>query len=170
MPDLDVAQLKITYVTIAGIRPFVPVSIATYRVFGHWGWIYGWGIWTGIMVPMSVIIGWLPAAAMSLGYASHLLGDACTKSGIPLLYPKRQKWHLLPKRWRVTTGSGIEEVLFVLFVLFVVPVFVFEVTHELFILWLKSRFLSYKYRNSIIDFWIVNAIHNLHLQRGWPIV
>ncbi len=35
IPDLDAAQSKIKYFTIAGIRPFVPVSIVIHRAFGH---------------------------------------------------------------------------------------------------------------------------------------
>ena len=47
-----------------------------------------------------------------LGYASHLLGDASTRSGIPLLYPLPERYHVLPRRWRFVTGSLAEEALF----------------------------------------------------------
>lgn len=54
-------------------------------------------------------------AALSLGYASHLAGDACTRTGIPLFYPQRKNYHLLPIRIRVVTGSEYEELFFVVF-------------------------------------------------------
>jgi membrane-bound metal-dependent hydrolase YbcI (DUF457 family) len=54
----------------------------------------------------------MPVVALSLGYASHLAGDACTRTGIPLLYPRRTHYHLLPHRTRVVTGSEYEELFF----------------------------------------------------------
>jgi membrane-bound metal-dependent hydrolase YbcI (DUF457 family) len=54
-------------------------------------------------------VGWAPVVALLLGYASHLLADSATKTGILLLYPRRIPYHLLPKGWRITTGSLAEE-------------------------------------------------------------
>jgi inner membrane protein len=57
------------------------------------------------------------------GYASHLIADMLTKSGIPLLEPiRRDNLHLLPKPLRLTTNGAIERligsaVLVLLFVL-----------------------------------------------------
>lgn len=62
-------------------------------------------------LPVIWWIGWLPWMVFSMGYASHLLADAATKSGIRLLYPRNNRYHLLPKPWRFTTGSMAEEVL-----------------------------------------------------------
>ena len=59
-------------------------------------------------------LGWLAALALWLGYASHLATDALTRSGIPWLYPNPRRFHLLPLRLRLTTGSAEEEILFVL--------------------------------------------------------
>ena len=53
-----------------------------------------------------------------MGYGSHLAADACTKSGIPFLYPRKKRYHLLPRSLRFTTGSLAEDVLFVLLTLF----------------------------------------------------
>ncbi len=49
-----------------------------------------------------------------IGYASHLLADSMTKVGIPLLWPKAQYVHLLPKGYRLTTGGQIETLIFLL--------------------------------------------------------
>ncbi len=62
----------------------------------------------------------MPVAALSLGYASHLIGDAGTKRGIALFYPKRNKWHLFPQSFRITTGAEIEELIFVIFSLLII--------------------------------------------------
>ena len=79
-----------------------------------WG---GWATWTLLVLPLSMWIGVLPVAALCLGYASHLAGDACTCTGIPLLYPRRESFHLLPVKLRVVTGTAFEELIFVLFAL-----------------------------------------------------
>ena len=118
MPDLDANESKIKNVKLWGGKPFVPLSILLNRQFGHRGVLHslrGWVIWTTLVMPLSVWLGWAPVAALSLGYASHLLGDACTRSGIPLLHPNRNRFHLLPKRLRLVTGSQFEEVCFASF-------------------------------------------------------
>jgi inner membrane protein len=116
VPDLDAVESKIKHAKVIGIKPLVPVSKAINREFGHRGLLHslwGWAVWTTLILPLSVMIGWLPVAALSLGYVSHLAGDACTRTGIPLLYPKLGRWFLLPPRLRIATGSAIEELLFV---------------------------------------------------------
>jgi membrane-bound metal-dependent hydrolase YbcI (DUF457 family) len=64
-----------------------------------------------------MVVSWLCVTALSLGYASHLVGDACTRIGIPLFYPQGKTFHLLPIHCRVTTGSEYEELFFVSFAL-----------------------------------------------------
>lgn len=121
MPDLDAVESKIKHVKVMGIKPLVPVSRAINREFGHRGLLHclrGWLIWTLFILPLGAGIGWLPMVASSRGYASHLAGDACTRTGIPLFYSKCTSYHLLPHRIRVVTGSAYEEVFFVSFTLF----------------------------------------------------
>ena len=62
-------------------------------------------------------IGWAPVAALMLGYASHLLGDSATKSGLRLRYPNARRYHLLPSGWRITTGSQAEDLVAALLLL-----------------------------------------------------
>ena len=52
----------------------------------------------------------LVGAFWTLGYLTHLLLDAATIAGIPLLSPRRT-FHLLPRAWRVRTGSWPDTVL-----------------------------------------------------------
>lgn len=120
LPDLDAAGSTIKYLRIGGLTPFVPVADALHHRFGHRGALHslrGLGILALLLSPLLL---WLPGhwvGALLLGYASHLAGDACTKSGIPLLYPSAKRHHLLPRRFRLTTGSQAEEVVFVLLAL-----------------------------------------------------
>ena len=63
----------------------------------------------------SCSVGWLLIAALSLGYTSHLAADACTRTGIPLLYSRAGRHFLLPPRLRIITGSDVEKVFFAVF-------------------------------------------------------
>ena len=55
--------------------------------------------------------------AFGLGYISHILADALTKSGVPLLWPfYRKSIHLLPKAFRIRTGGSVETLLFMVIV------------------------------------------------------
>jgi inner membrane protein len=114
LPDLDAAESKIKHVQIAGIKPFAPLSIALHRGLGHRGLLHslaGLGFVAAVSIPPTQWWGWQPSVALLLGYASHLAADALTRSGIPLLYPRKKRHHLLPRRWRITTGSQAEELL-----------------------------------------------------------
>lgn len=57
-------------------------------------------------------------AGLVLGYAMHLVADMCTPHGVPLAWPVSDRCvHVLPRAWRVRTGSFRESV-----VVFVAPV------------------------------------------------
>lgn len=116
LPDLDAAESKIKRLEIVGLTPFAPLSLALNRTLGHRGVLHsllGWAVASLLVLPLALWWGWTVPAALSTGYASHLAADACTKSGIPLLYPRRRRCHLLPRILRLTTGSAAEEVVFV---------------------------------------------------------
>ncbi len=57
------------------------------------GWPYGYGD-VGL--------------AFGLGYLSHILADALTKHGVPLLWPLPGQFRLLPGPLRVRTGGTVE--------------------------------------------------------------
>jgi membrane-bound metal-dependent hydrolase YbcI (DUF457 family) len=74
-PDLDAVESKIKHVKVIGITPFVPVSRAINREYGHRGLLHslrGWIGWTLLILPLGAVIGWIHVAALSLGYVSHL--------------------------------------------------------------------------------------------------
>lgn len=115
LPDLDASKSQIKNLAIAGVTPFAPVASLLNRTLGHRGLLHsllGWGIATLLLIPLALLGGTTVSLALSLGYGSHLATDACTKSGIPFLYPKRKRYHLLPRSLRLTTRSMAEEVVF----------------------------------------------------------
>ncbi len=114
-PDLDAGESKLKRFAVIGITPFAPLSQVLHQSFGHRGLLHslaGLGLFTVLCaLPLALWLGAPFGMALSLGYASHLLADSATKSGVPLLYPHRKRHHLLPKGWRLTTGSMAEEML-----------------------------------------------------------
>jgi inner membrane protein len=120
LPDLDASQSKIKHLSVSGIKPFYLPSEAIFRTFGHRTYLHslrGVFVITAFALFISPWLDWRSAMALILGYASHLALDACNPSGIPLLYPNRRKYHLLPKPLRIATGSPPEEIVFILFAL-----------------------------------------------------
>ena len=118
LPDLDAGESKIKRLSFAGLMPLAPLSLALHRNLGHRGLLHsllGLGLSTLIFLPLASWGNGIVPLALSLGYASHLATDACTRSGVPLLYPRPRRYHLLPRGLRITTGSLAEEVFFVLF-------------------------------------------------------
>ncbi len=114
LPDLDAQSSTIKYLSIARIQPFAPVAYVLSRDLGHRGATHsllGLFVFALLMLPLVWIWPWPYWVALSLGYASHLAADACTKSGIPFLHPNRKRYHLLPRDWRFTTGSLAEDAL-----------------------------------------------------------
>ena len=123
LPDLDAKQSQIKHLAVAGVRPFLPLSSLLNRTFGHRGVLHsllGWGTATLVLLPLALVAGLAVPLAISLGYASHLATDACTKSGIPFFYPHRKRYLLLPRPLRLTTGSQAEDAVFALMAVFVV--------------------------------------------------
>jgi inner membrane protein len=116
LPDLDASESKIKHFPFPGtdIKPFLPIARFVSRSDQHRGTLHSLLGITLVTVPCLPSIWWIgvwPVIALLLGYVSHLLADSMTKSGIRLLYPRPQRFHMLPSGWRFTTGSSAEEVL-----------------------------------------------------------
>ncbi len=122
LPDLDATHSTIKYLRLGGrfqpfsIQPFrLPAHVLSHQL-GHRGPLHSLAgialLWLWLGLPTLLWLGWQPALALALGMLSHLLGDASTKSGVPILYPRPGRWHLLPKDLRLTTGSPEEDVVF----------------------------------------------------------
>jgi inner membrane protein len=121
LPDLDAGQSLLSNLSLGGVRPLLLPARAISRTLGHRGVLHSLtalGVLGVVSLPIVRFeeLAWL---ALLLGYLSHLLGDACTKRGIPLFHvpllrPRRSPVHLLPQALRLTTGSLAEEAVFVL--------------------------------------------------------
>ena len=116
LPDLNASESKIKHLKLLGtaFKPFLlPARIVSWtdqhRGLLHSFW--GLGMTTVFIAPLVFWVGWAPVVALLLGYGSHLLGDSATKSGIRLFYPRADRFYLLPKKLRFTTGSLAEDVL-----------------------------------------------------------
>ena len=120
LPDLDASESKIKHLSVAGVKPFYLPSRMIYGQLGHRSFLHslaGLAYCACFCLLFAPFTGWQVALALWLGYASHLAADALTRSGIPWLYPRNGRFHLLPARLRLTTGSQEEEVVFVLLAL-----------------------------------------------------
>ena len=122
LPDLDAAESQIKHLQVMGLKPLTPLSRIIHRALGHRGLLHsllGVCLASLVVMPLGVWWDWSLPITVSLGYASHLAADACTKSGIPILFPRRRRYYLVPRTWRLTTGSPAEEMLFVVVTLLV---------------------------------------------------
>ena len=67
----------------------------------------------GVLVVDQVVVWW----AFMAGVGSHLVADALTREGVPLLWPFPIKFGIPPiKAWRMSTGSWREKVTFIILV------------------------------------------------------
>jgi inner membrane protein len=122
LPDLDARQSKLSHTSVYGVTPLKPLSSLLFRSLGHRGALHSLLVW--LLVTMAVYLLDMLAThtptlsiGLSLGYLSHLLLDACTRSGVPLFWPDSARVHLLPYRLRIVTGSLVEDAVFLILAL-----------------------------------------------------
>ena len=111
LPDIDTPNSA-----LGRLLPFLSIPIE--RRFGHRTVTHSLVWWLGLGVVSLPLVFVRPAcyAGLLIGYASHLLADCMTKSGVPLFYPQSAVC-VLPgsSRYRIRTGSlGERMVLLVL--------------------------------------------------------
>jgi membrane-bound metal-dependent hydrolase YbcI (DUF457 family) len=122
LPDLDASESKIKHLRLLGtnFKPFLLPAQVIHRSDQHRGLLHslwGLGMVEACTLPVALWVGWAPVTALLLGYASHLLGDSATKSGLRLRYPDKKRYHLLPTGWCITTGSQAEDLVAALLLL-----------------------------------------------------
>jgi inner membrane protein len=112
VPDLDAPKSKLQSISMGGIRPIAPLGWVVSALFPHRGPLHsllGLYVFTMLVsLPLAAAVGWQASVALSLGYASHIALDACTVRGVPVCWPNRESYWLLPERLRITTGGDLE--------------------------------------------------------------
>jgi len=117
LPDLDACESTTKHLALPGtsFKPFLLPARHIHYTSQHRGLLHsfvGWITITLIALPLALLESWELWVALSLGYGSHLMADAATKSGIMLQYPRTTRYHLLPQSSRITTVSQVEEIYF----------------------------------------------------------
>lgn len=109
LPDIDTPSSR------AGFCVY-PLAVWLEKKFGHRTMthsITGIGVCALLFSPLLLFAwGHIPFIALVCGFAFHLAGDACTKAGIPLMWPRRERW-VFPgdAKFRLKTGSMAEWVM-----------------------------------------------------------
>jgi len=131
LPDIDepnstVAHLPLAVSIVTGLLEAVTVALATLvkSVLGHRGAMHSLTLAVGVAVGATMgaltldaiaEANWafrvpaLVGPAMGVGYITHLITDAMTKTGVPLLWPlSSERIRLLPKGLSAKTGGVID--------------------------------------------------------------
>ncbi len=114
LPDIDAEES-----TIKGELGLAGQAVSLIlKIFGvrHRGLTHR-GLTALLALALGCLIGWRlgyadVGLAFGLGYLSHLIGDAMTKHGVPLLWPLPGQFHLLPGPLRIRTGGPVENLVF----------------------------------------------------------
>ena len=115
VPDLDARHSTLKReLGVAGSLASTGLRLAgiKHRGLTHYGLTAG-----AVLLLAWLLARWLGhpelGLAFGLGYTSHIVADGLTYRGVPLLWPVRSRFYLLPRRLRVRTGGRVEELLFV---------------------------------------------------------
>jgi inner membrane protein len=122
LPDLDAGGSNLSSASLYGRASLRPLSLLLFRRLGHRGVLHSFLAWVVVTLMGGILSGLIAhtlalGVGLSMGYLSHLLLDACTRSGVPLFWPNPVRVHLLLYRLRITTGSLAEDVVFALLAL-----------------------------------------------------
>lgn len=101
LPDIDLPVSTIG-------RRLRLVSIPFGLIFRHRGFTHSLAA-LALVTLVAMHYGGLYGVALALGYATHLLADMLTRSGVQLFWPLARPVHALPRRFRLTTGGDAEE-------------------------------------------------------------
>lgn len=117
LPDLDAEDSTIQH-ELGGLGAFTKLGMKLLGI-QHRGFLHS-GVAVMLVMVVSIILGrkfgYIDVGfAFGLGFMSHiLLADAMTISGVPLLWPSENKFHLLPAFLRIRTGGPVESLVSIL--------------------------------------------------------
>jgi inner membrane protein len=115
LPDLDAEESEIK--GVLGLVGSITTTLIQTIGVSHRGLTH-YGLTTILVGGVATLLGWRlgygdVGLALGLGYASHVLADAMTLAGVPLLWPLSEKFHLLPRPLRLRTGSAVERLVLI---------------------------------------------------------
>jgi len=138
-PDLDAHESKIKHLKLSygrgrkrvRFKPFYMVSEIITFIFGHRGFLHSFLSVFLLVLLATFMLYKLGGShvwylAFLFGYMGHILGDATTKMGVPILYPYKARFRLVPRVIALRTGGPLEYVFLVIFIF-------------LFFLWMKHN-------------------------------
>lgn len=132
LPDLDASESMLGHLTIGnrkgfGIAPLRVFTVLGGLLFKHRAVLHSLfvlaiivaGVAVGIFFSSWPDVYWPEARveiplAVGLGFLSHLLADSITGYGVPFLWPKKKRYHLIPRRFTVRLKSPEENAIYVL--------------------------------------------------------
>lgn len=120
IPDMDQASNRLWDLLPAGdfLGKFLRRTFLSHRTFSHsllglyiFYKFFEW-LLPKLLNPVSVDYK-IVLASLMVGLISHIIADGLTKEGVPLLFPLKFKFGFPPLSFlRITTGSWVENVLF----------------------------------------------------------
>ncbi len=123
LPDLDAEDSTILReVGVWGV--VIKVGIALFGV-KHRGVLHSGAAILIVAIAAEFVGDWVGyrdvGLAFALGYFSHIaIADAATISGVPLLWPHKFRFHLLPRFMRLRTGGAVEKLVIMMIMVVVV--------------------------------------------------
>lgn len=111
LPDLDAHESVIKNLDVRGIKPFAPIAFIFSSLFRHRSALHSLFFLVLVSALSFLLLPYTSFALVmmiSIGYASHLIADAMTISGIELFWPVRKNIHLLPRWLRLKTGHAAD--------------------------------------------------------------
>ncbi len=101
LPDIDTPASKMSK-SLGRVRK--PMGLFAHRGLTHS--LFALMVIALIMIFLQVQF--IHAVAFWAGYASHLLADSVTKSGIRLWWPSKRRFRPIPKALTIKTGGAID--------------------------------------------------------------
>jgi len=119
LPDIDQASNRLwnmlpfgDHISKVLSKIFMGHRTFTHSIIGFLFFYYSLQFLIPKLLNPAYINGELVFISFLIGYVSHLIGDAVTKEGLPLLFPLKIKFGFPPLRFlRITAGNWIENLI-----------------------------------------------------------
>ena len=110
LPDLDAGAAKIHFIALGVLRPFQGIAKHRGGLHSLLAALVVFVIAYFLLRNFDALLG----LDIALGYVSHLVIDGLNFGGVPLLWPLKTKFHLVPKFFRSPVKGLVDQSLFVI--------------------------------------------------------